>query len=42
MAKKGPNAVVREFMDAVEVARESNKIRNRDYRRLMQPAITTH
>jgi hypothetical protein len=36
----GPNLVVRTFVDAVEQARIANKIRNRDYRRLVGHAMS--
>jgi hypothetical protein len=38
--QNGPNLVVHEFMDQVEVARREGKIRNRDYRRLMGHSLS--
>ena len=38
--KAGPNLVAGAFMDRVEQARTENKIRNRDYRRLMGHALS--
>jgi hypothetical protein len=40
MGNAGPNPVVSLFMDSVEQARQENKIRNRDYRRLMGHSLS--